>query len=131
MQNDEVVWKIIGENHCSFRSKTETMSFCRNQYNVTGVCDRKSCPLANSSYATVIEREGTCYLYVKVPERAHTPKNLWQKVKLVQNYTKALKQIDEHLEYWPEFQIHKNKQRFTKIIQFLMRKRKLAKTPLY
>jgi hypothetical protein len=36
---------------------------------------------------------------VKVSERAHTPKNLGQKVKLVQNYAKALKQIDEPLEY--------------------------------
>jgi hypothetical protein len=32
----QVVWQLIAHGHCSFRAKTITQNFCRNEYNVTG-----------------------------------------------------------------------------------------------
>ncbi|KAG5746539.1 hypothetical protein H9Q69_013007 [Fusarium xylarioides] len=125
--SDEIVWQIIGQSFCAFKIKTnKAQTFCRNEHNVTGLCNRQSCPLANSRYATVREHQNRLYLLIKTPERAHLPSKLWQRYKLPSNYSKALSMIDEKLIYWPNFLIHKCKQRLTRLTQVQTRMRRIA-----
>lgn len=125
-----MIWQVINHQFCSYKTtigkaKSDKMMFCKHPYSVTGLCNRNSCPLANSKYATIREEGGRIHLFMKTVERAHSPKNLWEKILLSRNYTKAIAQLDEHLQYFPKVLMHRNKQRLTKIHQYLIRMRKI------
>lgn len=78
---------------CLFRGRLDNNVLCKNPYNVSGLCNRSSCPLGNSQYATVLEKDGECYLYMKTVERAHMPNKLWERVKLSGNFLQAIQQV--------------------------------------
>ena len=128
--SDEMIWQVINHQFCSFKTtigkaKSDKLLFCKHPYSVTGLCNRTSCPLANSKYATIREEGGRIHLHLKTVERAHSPKNLWEKIVLSRNYSRALAQLDEHLQFFPKVLMHRNKQRLTKIHQYLIRMRKI------
>ncbi|KAA0185836.1 putative rna-binding nuclear protein mak16 [Fasciolopsis buskii] len=126
MNNDDVVWQIINRSFCSFMVKTKTGNFCRNENNVTGLCNRHSCPLANSQYATVKERDGVIFLFLKEPERVPYPGKQWERIKLVRNKKQALEQIKKHMLYWDKWMISRVKRRFFRIRDNLKNMRRLA-----
>lgn len=131
MNHDDAMWNIMGQTFCSFKAKThdDKVRFCRNPYNLTGLCQRGVCPLSNAQYATVVEHEDELYLYVKTAERAHLPRRQWEKVKLDSNFLKALEQIDEELQWWDRKLVNKVKARLVRLKQYLMRKRKMLMEP--
>ncbi|RXG73981.1 Protein MAK16-like protein A, partial [Armadillidium vulgare] len=125
----QIVWSIINRSFCSFKVSTSTQNFCRETNNVTGLCSRTSCPLANSQYATVREEKGICYLYIKTAERHYFPVKQWEKIKLSKNFKTALRQIDENLILYKKYFRQKCRQRLLKLTQIIVRMRKQALDP--
>ncbi|KAH9386633.1 protein MAK16 [Nematocida major] len=129
MLDDQSIWDTIGKasSFCSFKMKTQTDVLCRNANNVSGMCSRATCPLANSKYATIREIKGKLYLLMKEPERRHRPRSLYEKVELPEDYDKALEMVSQELESWDRMLVHKCKQRLTKLSDYLERKALLDK----
>ena len=127
--SDILIWKTIKDTNCRYSAKTEFQMFCRSPENVTGICDRKSCPLANSQYATTRLENGKIYLTIKTPERVHMPNRTWQKIELPEDRLKAFDIINEHLQYWDSWLIEKVQQRYIRIVETLEKMREMRKAP--
>lgn len=54
------------------------------------------------------------------------PSKWWEKIKLSKNYQQALQQIEDRLQYFPKYLLHKCKQRLTRLVQVETRMRKIA-----
>lgn len=126
---DILIWKTLEESNCTYRSKAEDQLFCRSPENATGLCDRKSCPLANSQYATTRLVAGKIYLEIKTPERAHMPAKMWQKIELSENVAEAMDVIETELQYWDEWLIEKVKQRYVRLHETLNNMRQMRQAP--
>mmetsp|Transcript_51275 Transcript_51275/g.104275 ORF Transcript_51275/g.104275 Transcript_51275/m.104275 type:complete len:216 (-) Transcript_51275:3518-4165(-) len=121
---DDLIWETIGgEKFCSFKFSTQKQFFCKNELNLTGFCSKQSCPLSNSRYATVVEKNGIIVLYQKDNKNLNFPDKSWKKIILSRNYLKAIQQLDSNLAFWPKFLVHRIKQKLTKLTQVLIRKR--------
>ena len=125
--SDALVWEILSYENCCFRVKTDTLIFCRNEENVTGLCDRKSCSLANSQYATVQLIKGKLILKTKTAERAHMPSKMWDKIELPEDPAEAEKIINDELQYWDEWLIDKVKFRYSRLRDTLDTMREMRK----
>ncbi|OLL23405.1 Protein mak16 [Neolecta irregularis DAH-3] len=118
--SDEIIWQVINQDFCSYKLKYNPLFLSNSlNYNPKLLSQR-------IQRLRTIEKNGICYLYMKTAERAHMPSKLWERIKLKANYEQALQQIDDRLLYWPNFLIHRCKQRLTKITQYLIKSRKLA-----
>nr|CDS33397.1 maintenance of killer 16 (mak16) protein [Hymenolepis microstoma] len=106
--------------------KTKTGKFCRNEDNVTGLCNRHSCPLSNSQYATIKEKDGIIYLYVRATERVPYPSKQWERIKLKKNEEQAIQQINDHMRYWDRWIRTRVKLRYIRTRDYLKRMRRLA-----
>ena len=92
---DEITWNIIGrKGFCSFKYFSKNQYFCKNDLNITGFCSKQSCPISNSKYATVIEKNGEIYLYIKDRLNLRFPDKLWKKFILSRNFMKSLQELD-------------------------------------
>lgn len=131
MQADDYLWDVLNKTFCSFKVQRKTVpeKFCRNKHNATGMCSYRSCPLANSQYATVLEKDGIINLNIKTIERAHLPKKLWEEIELSKNTKEALSQIEENLQWWPRKMVVRCKVRYLRIKEYLHRMRRIALTP--
>lgn len=122
---DSLIWDTLSISNCCFKIKTPTILLCRDPHNVNGICSRKSCPLANSQYSTVILKDGKITLYTKTAERAHMPSKLWDKVDLPEDFAEAEKIIDYELMYWDKWMIDKVKERFIRLTEVLENQRRI------
>jgi protein MAK16 len=62
---------------------------------------------------------------MKTVERSHLPAQLWEKVRLPNNYKQGIDVLEIHLQYFPEAYKQKCQQRLKRLFQYLTKVRKL------
>lgn len=130
-QPDDLIWQVLNDQFCSFKVKArapETNALCRNEYNLTGLCNRSSCPLANTDYATVRDDGEKITFFVKRPECQHEPRKMWERILLSDSKTgKAKQMILKQLEGKSPFVRDKCLARYERLIEIKNKERQLAK----
>jgi protein MAK16 len=132
-QPDDLIWSILNEQFCSFKVKTrapEKQALCRNENNLTGLCNKSSCPLANSNYATVRRDGEKLALCVKRPEHQHEPRKIWEKIYLSDTKTeKAKAVILKTLSGQTPFVRDKCLARYERLVEIKQKESRLEKHP--
>ncbi|KAH0577551.1 putative Mak16-like RNA binding protein [Spironucleus salmonicida] len=124
---DSLIWSCIGKGGCAHALKTDhKKTYCKSEYNVSGLCDQQYCPLANAQYATLKEEDDRLYLLVKVIERQHLPATQWERIELPLNYEDALYTIRQKLQYWDTDLVKKCILRLTKFNEEFSRRKSLG-----
>lgn len=133
MNNDDSIWHCIGEDikgvgsFCAYKVKSvqDHALLCTNEYNLTGDCNRDSCPLANSQYGTIREFAGKITLHLKTVERAHLPSKMWENIELPKNRHKAFEIIDDRMVgYYKDEYIELCKKKYMVMRTIIKRARK-------
>ncbi|KAA6396358.1 MAG: putative protein MAK16 [Streblomastix strix] len=124
---EEVIWSCTNKGFCSSKSRILTETFCRSPYNITGLCRRSACPLANDEYATVREIEGKLYLLMKTPERKQFPAKLWEHILIPANKKEAKHLIRSKLQYHTVYVQENVMRRYIRILQVHGNIRKLKR----
>ncbi|KAG9393941.1 Mak16 protein [Carpediemonas membranifera] len=123
--SDEVIWNVLKHSFCSHMVKTKKQTLCRYRYNVSGVCDRKSCTLANAEYATILEEKGKLILFVKAAERAYNPADMWEQTELSTDLEEAKQQITTEAGHLDQYIIDNLHNRFERLTAMLKRMKSL------
>lgn len=127
---DKKIWDTIGgKKQCSFKIHTKTAQVCKNKYNLTGLCDEFSCPLANPEYATIRLIDQEIFLYVKNSEKLDKPAEVWEETNLGYDYTAALKTLEEKLKDYDENTLKRCKQKMTYFFECLVRMNEINEAP--
>ncbi|MEN2497875.1 MAG: ribosome biosynthesis protein [Marteilia pararefringens] len=117
--SDDFVFLTLSKSFCSYQNKTKNLVSCRNKNNLTGICARAACPLANTEYATVVMNDdNTICLKVKIPELRHQPSREWKVIELdIDNKSKALQQIKEATAKHTQWVTDKCKKKYLTFIE--------------
>nr|BAS01558.1 cell cycle and ribosome biogenesis protein [Lotharella vacuolata] len=125
------MWNIIKNTQCVFRNIKKNNKFCYSKINVSFLCKKFSCPLINQNYISLIETDGSVYLWIRNSDKNDANSYLWDKYKLSDNYLIAKEQLDIMLYKWPSYFFYFLKVRLQRIFHHLIKLQIIKKNKFY